>query len=176
MKYRVMDSPVGKLTVAADKQGLRFILFGSGRRPAVPGPDWQESDGGIVSEAIAQLRSYFDGQLTAFDLPLAPQGTPFQMAVWDELRKIPYGIVISYGELAGRIGRPKASRAVGAANGNNPISIVIPCHRVIGNDGKLTGYGGGLAVKEALLKLELGTEKRENSRQLPFSISGRAIR
>ena len=105
-------------------------------------------------ETIRQLRAYFAGELEAFDLPLAPQGTPFQLAVWKRLCEIPYGETISYGELARRIGNPNASRAVGLANGSNPIPIVIPCHRVIGSNGKLTGYGGGLPIKEKLLALE----------------------
>jgi methylated-DNA-[protein]-cysteine S-methyltransferase len=107
-----------------------------------------------LGEAVRQLRAYFAGELQAFDLPLAPQGTPFQLAVWKHLCEIPYGETISYGELARRIGNPNASRAVGLANGSNPIPIVIPCHRVIGSNGKLTGYGGGLPIKEKLLGLE----------------------
>jgi methylated-DNA-[protein]-cysteine S-methyltransferase len=108
----------------------------------------------VVDEAIRQLRAYFAKKLTRFDLPLQPEGTPFQIEVWRELQTIPYGKVISYGELAKRIGKPRASRAVGGANGSNPIPIIIPCHRVIGSNGKLTGYAGGLHIKEALLKLE----------------------
>jgi methylated-DNA-[protein]-cysteine S-methyltransferase len=107
-----------------------------------------------LGEAVRQLRAYFAGELQAFDLPLAPQGTPFQLAVWKHLCEIPYGETISYGELARRIGNPNASRAVGLANGSNPIPIVIPCHRVIGSNGKLTGYGGGLPIKDKLLGLE----------------------
>ena len=103
---------------------------------------------------IRQLRAYFAGELETFDLPLAPQGTPFQLGVWRRLCEIPYGQTISYGELARRLGNPNASRAVGLANGSNPIPIVIPCHRVIGSNGKLTGYGGGLPIKEKLLALE----------------------
>ena len=107
-----------------------------------------------MREAIRQLAAYFAGELEIFDLPLAPEGTPFQLAVWRRLNDIPYGETISYGELARRLGNPKASRAVGLANGANPIPIVIPCHRVIGSNGKLTGYGGGLPIKEKLLALE----------------------
>ena len=103
---------------------------------------------------MTQLRAYFAGELETFDLTLAPEGTPFQQRVWDELCKIAYGETISYGELAKRIGNPNASRAVGLANGSNPIPIVIPCHRVIGSNGKLTGYGGGLPIKGKLLALE----------------------
>jgi methylated-DNA-[protein]-cysteine S-methyltransferase len=107
-----------------------------------------------LQEPVRQLRAYFAGDLETFDLPLAPAGTPFQLAVWRELCKIPYGKTISYGELARHLGNPNASRAVGLANGANPIPIVIPCHRVIGSNGKLTGYGGGLPIKEKLLALE----------------------
>ena len=107
-----------------------------------------------MREALRQLRAYFAGDLEGFDLQLAPDGTPFQQKVWKALCKIPYGETISYGELAKRIGNPNASRAVGLANGSNPIPIIIPCHRVIGSNGKLTGYGGGLPIKEKLLALE----------------------
>ncbi len=107
-----------------------------------------------LREAVRQLRAYFAGELERFDLTLAPEGTPFQLSVWNRLYEIPYGDTISYGELARRVGNPNASRAVGLANGSNPISIVVPCHRVIGSNGKLTGYGGGLPIKEKLLALE----------------------
>ena len=118
-------------------------------------PAWQESPNlPVFVVAKAQLTEYFAGTRTAFDLPLAASGTPFQKTVWAELVRIPYGKTFSYGELAARIGNPKASRAVGLANGKNPLSIVVPCHRVIGASGKLTGYGGGLERKEALLALE----------------------
>ena len=154
MNYTIMDSPVGPLSVAGNETGLCFIIFGAGGRSAGHRPEWQESDRGVVRETVLQLKAYFSGTLTRFDLPLAPTGTPFQLVVWRELERIPYGEVISYGELARRIGRPRASRAVGAANGANPIPIVIPCHRVLGSNGTLTGYGGGLTIKEALLDLE----------------------
>lgn len=156
MKFTVMNSPVGPLTIAGDETGLHFILFGSGMRAARPDPAWQGSECPVVRETILQLGAYFAKKLTRFDLPLQPAGTQFQLEVWRELRCIPYGKVISYGELARRIGKPNASRAVGAANGANPIPIVVPCHRVIGSTGKLTGFGGGLPVKEALLRLEGG--------------------
>jgi methylated-DNA-[protein]-cysteine S-methyltransferase len=154
MKYAIMESPVGRLTIAGEEDRLQFILFGTGNRAAGPLPGWVESGSAVIDESIRQLRAYFDGKLTVFDLPLEPAGTPFQLEVWRELQRIPYGTVISYGELATRIGRPQAPRAVGAANGSNPIPIVIPCHRVIGSDGKMTGYGGGVWTKEALLNLE----------------------
>jgi methylated-DNA-[protein]-cysteine S-methyltransferase len=148
-----IESPLGPLVLAADDTGLRQILFLHGRNPAKPDPSWQE-EAAALQPAIRQLRDYFAGQLEAFDLKLAPEGTQFQRNVWRELCEIPYGETISYGQLAQRIGSPKASRAVGLANGSNPIPIVIPCHRVIGSNGKLTGYGGGLAIKERLLALE----------------------
>jgi len=137
----------------ADDSGLRRIDFVNGRNPVRSHPQWRESVERL-GETIRQLHAYFAGELKAFDLPLAPQGTPFQLAVWKRLCEIPYGETISYGELARRIGNPNASRAVGLANGSNPIPIVIPCHRAIGSNGKLTGYGGGLPIKEKLLGLE----------------------
>jgi methylated-DNA-[protein]-cysteine S-methyltransferase len=151
--YTQIESPIGPLLLAADEAGLREILFVNGRRPAKSESSWKE-DRTLHSETIRQLHAYFAGELENFDLPLAPEGTPFQLGVWRRLCDIPYGETISYGELAGRIGNPKASRAVGLANGSNPIPIVIPCHRVIGSNGKLTGYGGGLPIKEKLLALE----------------------
>jgi len=116
-------------------------------------PEWRE-DKVPLREVIQQLRAYFAKELETFKLTLAPEGTDFQQSVWNELCGIPYGETISYGELAKRVGNPKASRAVGAANGQNPIPIIIPCHRVIGSDGKLTGFGGGLPIKQKLLALE----------------------
>jgi len=154
MNYCFFDSPIGPLLIAGDRQGVRCICFPKGGKAVKPERGWIESNSGAVAETVAQLRQYFAGRRTEFDLPLAPQGTQFQLAVWRELRKIPYGQTISYGELARRIGNPKASRAVGSANGANQIPIVIPCHRVIAAGGKLGGFGGGLPVKEALLALE----------------------
>jgi methylated-DNA-[protein]-cysteine S-methyltransferase len=151
--YTQIESPVGPLLLAADDAGLRQILFVEGRHPAQPESSWKKNRPAF-SETIRQLRAYFAGELENFDLQLAPEGTPFQLGVWRRLCDIPYGKTISYGELAGQIGNPKASRAVGLANGSNPIPIVIPCHRVIGSNGKLTGYGGGLPIKEKLLALE----------------------
>jgi methylated-DNA-[protein]-cysteine S-methyltransferase len=151
--YTRIESPLGPLLLAGDDAGLQQIVFASEGKRAQPKPDWQQ-DASRFSQVITQLEKYFAGQLETFDLPLAPQGTPFQQKVWSELCIIPYGETISYGELASRIGNPKASRAVGLANGSNPIPIIIPCHRVIGSNGKLTGYGGGLDIKEKLLALE----------------------
>jgi methylated-DNA-[protein]-cysteine S-methyltransferase len=151
--YTQIDSPLGPLLLSADEAGLREIHFVNGRHQVKPHPQWKE-DRGPLLETIRQLNAYFAGDLESFDLQLAPEGTPFQREVWRRLCDIPYGETISYGELAGRMGNPKASRAVGLANGSNPIPIVIPCHRVIGSNGKLTGYGGGLPIKEKLLALE----------------------
>jgi methylated-DNA-[protein]-cysteine S-methyltransferase len=148
-----VESPLGPLTLAVGDEGLREIRFPHSGQPAAPDPSWAE-DSSSAADLIRQLRAYFAGELETFDLPLAPRGTPFQQRVWAALCKIPYGETISYGELAKRIGNPNAARAVGLANGSNPIPIVIPCHRVIGSNGKLTGYGGGLPIKEKLLALE----------------------
>jgi methylated-DNA-[protein]-cysteine S-methyltransferase len=151
--FTQIESPLGPLLLAADETGLRNIEFVNGRRPARPDPTWHE-DPQPLQESVRQLHAYFAGELEIFDLPLVPVGTAFQLAVWRILCEIPYGETISYGELARRLGNPNASRAVGLANGANPIPIVIPCHRVIGSNGKLTGYGGGLPIKEKLLALE----------------------
>lgn len=157
LHYTTVDSPLGPVLVAADAAGLRHIAFQRGTRAVQPPPEWQPDDGPAcppLAEAVRQLHAYFAGDLRTFDLPLAPRGTPFQQRVWEALCTIPYGETISYGQLAGRIGRPTASRAVGAANGRNPLPIVVPCHRVIGSSGELTGFGGGLHLKEGLLALE----------------------
>src|SRR5216684_4605751 len=144
-----IDSPVGPLQLVADDGGVRRIDFVNGRNPVEADPQWLE-DAEPFREATRQLRAYFAGELETFDLTLAPEGTPFQLSVWNRLCEIPFGETISYGELARRVGNPNASRAIGLANGRNPISIIVPCHRVIGACGKLTGYGGGLSRKEAL--------------------------
>jgi len=151
--YCEIDSPIGPLLLVGDQSGLLQVNFCNGRHPAKPDPSWDE-DPRSLKETTRQLNAYFAGKLTDFDLPLSPQGTTFQLGVWKRLCDIPYGETISYGELARRIGNPNASRAVGLANGSNPIPIIIPCHRVIGSNGKLTGYGGGLPIKEKLLALE----------------------
>ena len=152
MWYTEFESPIGPLRLAADAEGLRQIDF-LGRAPR-PLPDGWLHDPAKLAQVVDQLQAYFAGGLREFDLPLAPQGTPFQRGVWSRLCEIPYGETTSYGELARRVGNPSASRAVGLANGRNPIPIVIPCHRVIGSNGSLTGYGGGLPIKEHLLALE----------------------
>ncbi len=145
-----VDSPIGRIRVVADGAAITRIEF-----PGEPGPPAADGAGDpLLARAAAQLAEYFAGARRAFDLPLAPAGTPFQRAVWAALLRIPYGTTTSYAVIAAAIGRPAAVRAVGAANGRNPVPIVIPCHRVIGRDGSLTGYGGGLPIKERLLALE----------------------
>ena len=151
--FTYFDSPVGQLLLAANDAGLKRIDFCDPPNACPPQSGWIP-DARPLSAATEQLRAYFAGELRMFDLPLAPDGTTFQLRVWRQLQDIPYGETISYGQLARMIGNPNASRAVGLANGRNPIPIVIPCHRVIGSSGKLVGYGGGLCIKEKLLKLE----------------------
>ncbi len=161
MRALAMPSPVGELTLTATERGLAGVYFERhqhGPRSAER-ERWTRDDGrnpasGILTDARQQLRAYFAGERTAFDVPLDPTGTPFQLRVWQELRRIPFGGLESYGELARRLGNPRAARAVGAANGRNPISIVVPCHRVIGGNGSLTGFGGGLERKRWLLAHE----------------------
>lgn len=149
-----IDSPIGPLLLAASDAGLHTIEFAAARHPVKRNGRWREGDHPLLRRAQAQLDEYFAGQRRSFDLPLAPEGTPFQRAVWQALETIDYGQTLSYGQLAERIGRPAASRAVGAANGRNPLPIVVPCHRVIGASGALTGFGGGLPTKQFLLELE----------------------
>ena len=151
--YRELDSPVGPLTVAATDAGLHAIEFPRNRHPA-DREGWIPGDHRLLDLAARQLDDYFAAKRCVFDLPLAPCGTEFQRAVWMALAGIGYGETISYAQLAQRVGKPTAMRAVGAANGRNPLPIVLPCHRVIGADGSLTGYGNGLPMKEYLLNLE----------------------
>jgi methylated-DNA-[protein]-cysteine S-methyltransferase len=151
--YTWYESPVGSLLLAGSGRGLNCVSFSSGRHGVAVNPEWTE-ERTLFDKPIRQLREYFAGERKRFSLTLIPEGTEFQRAVWSELQNIPYGETISYKELAARIARPKAVRAVGAANGANPIPIIIPCHRVIGHDGSLTGFGGGLPLKKRLLELE----------------------
>jgi methylated-DNA-[protein]-cysteine S-methyltransferase len=153
--YTYLDSPVGPLLLAGDADGLTLISFPTGSREQKPKPGWRE-DARPFAAAIRELGEYFAGKRRVFTVKLKPAGTSFQLAVWQALRAIPYGETISYGELARRIGRPSASRAVGAANGANPLPIIVPCHRVIGANGTLTGFGGGIETKRYLLGLEAG--------------------
>jgi methylated-DNA-[protein]-cysteine S-methyltransferase len=153
--YTTMPSPVGELLLtAADGEltGLYMPVEVHGT------PTGRARDDSAFATVRRQLEEYFAGERRTFDLPVAPRGTPFQQAVWAELQRIGYGETITYAELAGRIGRPTAIRAAGAANGANPVSIIIPCHRVIGSNGSLTGYGGGLDAKRSLLELERSPE------------------
>ncbi len=139
------ESPIGTLNLSADENAILRLGFGAGDA---------DKPNGIILDAVQQLNEYFDGRRKGFDLPLAPEGTDFQHRVWAALQDIPYGQTRTYGELAAAIGNPKACRAVGMANNRNPIPVIIPCHRVIGADGTLTGYAGGLAAKEILLGIE----------------------
>lgn len=155
--HSVIDSPIGPLTLVADGGKLAGLYMEVTRhQPAdeILGTAVPAGSDAVIAAAASQLQAYFAGQLTSFDLPLTLEGTHFQRTVWAGLRAIPYGQTISYGELARRIGQPAASRAVGLANGRNPVGIVIPCHRVIGANGSLTGYGGGIDRKRYLLALE----------------------
>jgi methylated-DNA-[protein]-cysteine S-methyltransferase len=144
---------VGSLLLAGSSAGLKLVSFGAGHRARSVDPEWQ-LDNSAFLEVVDQLQSYFAGERKNFELPLVLEGTDFQKRVWTALQKIPYGQTISYKKLAETVGSPKAVRAVGAANGANPIPIIIPCHRVIGHDGSLTGFGGGLPLKKRLIELE----------------------
>lgn len=153
MYYCYMNSPIGDLLLAGDGDALSLVGFPKGKMRHDPDPDWIYNEKPFAG-ARQQLAEYFAGDRKDFDLPLQLSGTEFQLRVLEELQRIPYGKTCSYGDIAARIGRPKAMRAVGAANGRNPIPIIIPCHRVIGSGGSLTGFGGGLDTKAALLRLE----------------------
>ena len=153
MYYCYLDTPIGDLLLAGDDDGLSLIGFPEGSMRRDPDEDWIFNEKPFA-EARRQLTEYFAGERKEFDLPLQLSGTEFQLLVLEELKKIPYGQTTSYGDIAKRIGKPTAMRAVGAANGRNPIPIIIPCHRVIGADGDLTGFGGGLDTKSELLRLE----------------------
>jgi methylated-DNA-[protein]-cysteine S-methyltransferase len=167
--YSIYMSPVGELLLTSERGMLSrlHMALQQGKPAPSPSPQWRRDDQALRT-ARQQLDAYFEGDLQTFDLPLCMNGTPFQKQVWQGLLKIPYGKTISYAELARRIGRPGASRAVGAANGRNPIGIIVPCHRVIGADGTLTGYGGGLDRKEWLISHEaraLGAQEQANRPQ-----------
>lgn len=162
-RYTEFESPIGTLTLMSDGSSLTGLHTENDRHRPAFGPDWMRDEAAApFAQACEQLSAYFAGRLTEFDLPLAPRGTAFQLTVWRALRDIPYGATISYAELARRIGRPQASRAVGHSNARNPISIIVPCHRVIGADRSLTGYAGGLERKRMLL------EHEARSRGLPL--------
>ena len=153
--YTYLESSYTKLLLVSNGQALTGLYFQKHRHGGEILPDW-EKDASVAPFPMVkqQLEAYFAGKIQTFDIPLAMSGTPFQLLVWEKLRTIPYGTTISYSELASKVGRPGSVRAVGGANARNPISIIVPCHRVIGADGSLTGYGGGLEVKAALLAFE----------------------
>ena len=153
MFWHETDTPVGRVLLAGNSAALERVHFQAGPHPLRPPASWRQA-AAPFNRAVTQLKEYFCGARRTFELPLAPAGTPFQLAVWQALRGIPYGETLSYGELAQRLGLPGGARAVGLANGANPLPIVVPCHRVIGADGSLTGFGGGLDIKRALLSLE----------------------
>jgi methylated-DNA-[protein]-cysteine S-methyltransferase len=155
IRYTYLDSPLGRMLLSANEAALTGVYFVGQKYEAVPRQDWiEDANDAVLQQASTQLKEYFAGERTHFDLPLAPSGTPFQRSVWHALERIPSGTTRSYGELAKSVGAPHGVRATGAAVGRNPISVVIPCHRVIGSTGSLTGYAGGLERKRALLALE----------------------
>jgi methylated-DNA-[protein]-cysteine S-methyltransferase len=159
MIYDDVTSPIGRLRLIASGDELVGIWFEHGRDAAKKIPELVCGKAPVLERTRQQLEEYFRGERREFDLPLAPQGTEFQQRVWRRLREIEYGTTTTYGALAHELGNPNASRAVGLANGSNPIPIVIPCHRVIGANGTLTGFGGGLPIKSALLALERGARQ-----------------
>lgn len=153
--YTLVDSPIGELLLVGDGRALSALHMQDAPRPRRIDPRWRRDDAAFAT-ARAQLEEYFVGARRAFELELAPAGSPFELRVWQALLEIPYGETASYGTVAARVGAPTAARAVGLANGRNPIAVIVPCHRVIGADGSLTGYGGGLERKRLLLDLEAG--------------------
>ncbi|WP_181512731.1 MULTISPECIES: methylated-DNA--[protein]-cysteine S-methyltransferase [unclassified Streptomyces] len=156
-QHTVIDSPYGPLTLVADADGILCGLYMTDQRHRPAEETFGVRDERPFGAVIDQLNAYFQGESTTFDLPLALDGTPFQRSVWAQLQRIPYGETRTYGELAEALGKPNASRAVGLANGKNPVGVIVPCHRVIGANGDLTGYGGGLDRKRRLLDFERGT-------------------
>jgi methylated-DNA-[protein]-cysteine S-methyltransferase len=153
--YTNFESPIGELLAVGDGRALHGLYMQAGRTAIDVRAEWQSADEAF-DEVRAQLADYFAGRRTTFDLPLAMAGSPFQRRVWRALQEIPYGETTSYGEIARRVGVPSGPRAVGVANGQNPVAVIVPCHRVVGTDGSLTGYGGGLERKRLLLELEAG--------------------
>lgn len=153
MYYAILGSPIGPLLLAGDEEGLKYLNIRKGKKKIEVPDGWVENKE-FFRDVSGQLEAYFAGQLKSFDVKLAPNGTEFQKSVWNALKEIPYGETRTYGEIAKSIGNPQASRAVGLANNRNPIAIIVPCHRVIGANGKLTGYASGLDIKEFLLKFE----------------------
>jgi len=153
--YTTMASPIGELLLVGDGDTLHGLYMQDGRKPKQIAPSWKAA-AAPFADVKTQLEEYFAGARTTFQVPLAAAGAPFEREVWHALEEIPYGETVSYGEIARRVGQPTAARAVGTANGRNPIAVIVPCHRVIGADGSLTGYGGGLERKRLLLELERG--------------------
>jgi methylated-DNA-[protein]-cysteine S-methyltransferase len=153
--YTTIDSPIGELLLLGDGHDLHGLYMQGGRKPIAIASAWERAESPFAA-LTTQLEEYFAGRRETFDVSLQMHGTPFERRVWGALREIPYGETISYGELASRIGQPTGARAVGLANGRNPVAVIVPCHRVIGADGSLTGYGGGLERKRILLELEQG--------------------
>ena len=155
MYYTRFDTPLSEIILAGDEEGLKHLILKTGeeRNGVEIKPDWRQNDA-FFAETVEQLRDYITGRRKDFDITIDPAGTDFQKQVWEELRRIPYGETRTYGEIAAAIGKPAAARAVGAANGRNPIALIIPCHRVNGHDGKLTGYAYGIRLKQQLLELE----------------------
>lgn len=151
--YTIVESPYGGVLIAGSGSGIALVSFLDGTRPAAIGRDWTRSPRSF-RDAVQQLEAYFRGELREFDVELDLQGTDFQREVWKMLTRVPYGQTASYAEIAAAVGRPAAPRAVGAANGANQIPIFVPCHRIIGSDGRLTGYRGGVDIKRGLLELE----------------------
>lgn len=154
IRFRVVDTSFGKILLARSDRGLYRLNFQDGTDHFSPPSSWTYAPDDL-RDVEKQLRAYFAGELTSFEVDLDPVGTPFQLRVWEELRKIPYATTVSYADIARAIGKPAAARAVGAANGSNPIPIIVPCHRVIGSDGRLVGYRGGVDIKKRLIALEL---------------------
>jgi methylated-DNA-[protein]-cysteine S-methyltransferase len=167
MLYTTIESPIGELLLSGDEQALHGLYMQAGRKPTAIGAGWQRSAQpfAIVTE---QLSEYFEGRRVEFDVPLRLHGSSFERRVWRALQDIPYAETVSYGEIARRIGQPHAARAVGLANGRNPIAVIVPCHRVVGANGTLTGYGGGLERKRLLLELEAGQMSLSGSRTDPL--------
>jgi methylated-DNA-[protein]-cysteine S-methyltransferase len=164
--YTSIDSPIGELLLLGDDEALHGLYMQDGRKPARIAPRWKRSVAPFT-DVQTQLREYFAGERVVFDTPLAMHGTLFERQVWRALVDIPYGETVSYGEIATRVGQPSAARAVGLANGRNPIAVIVPCHRVIGADGTLTGYGGGFERKRLLLELESGQGRLSTVSEVP---------
>jgi methylated-DNA-[protein]-cysteine S-methyltransferase len=155
--YTTLESPIGDLLLTRDGHALSRLSMQDGRHPVSIDPRWDRHDESF-EDVRRQMDEYFDGERRTFDVPVQMAGNSFEQRVWNALLELPYGETVSYGELAATIGRPGAARAVGLANGRNPVAVIVPCHRVIGADGSLTGYGGGLARKQFLLDLEAGVQ------------------